>query len=267
MGSSAEWDRTLDELRRRVGRLESGTGGSRHRTVLPFGVAQLDRLLPGGGLPLGALHEITPGGPALEHGAASILFTAGILARLKGPVLWCLASRDLFAPALARAGLHPDRVIYAETWREADLLPVMEEGVRSPVLAGVAAEVGRLSMVASRRLQLAAEASGAVAVVIRRDRDGGSRAGEGGTACATRWQVSALPSAPPESLGLGRARWQVELTRCRGAPAGAEVGRWVLEACDEAGRLGVPADLEHGSGEAHSAGYAAKGKAARHGRT
>jgi len=28
-------------------------------------------------------------------------------------VLWYLASRDLFAPALARAGLHPDWVIYA----------------------------------------------------------------------------------------------------------------------------------------------------------
>jgi hypothetical protein len=61
-------------------------------------------------------------------------------------VLWCLASRDLFAPALARAGLHPDRVFYAETWRHAEVLPVREEGVRFPGLAGVVGEIGRLSL-------------------------------------------------------------------------------------------------------------------------
>jgi protein ImuA len=75
-------------------------------------------------------------------------------------VLWCLASRDLFAPVLARAGLHPDRVIYAETWRDAEMLPVMEASVRCPGLVGVVGEIGRLSLTASRRLQLAAEGAG-----------------------------------------------------------------------------------------------------------
>jgi protein ImuA len=70
------------------------------------------------------------------------------------------APRDLFAPALARAGLHPDQVIYAETWRDAEVLPVMEEGVRCPGSAGVEGEIGRLSLTASRRLQLAAEGAG-----------------------------------------------------------------------------------------------------------
>ena len=81
---------------------------------------------------MGALHGVLPVGRGLKHGAAAILFTAGILARLKGPVPWCLASRVLFAPALARAGLHPDRVIYAEAWWDAEVLLVMEEGVRCP---------------------------------------------------------------------------------------------------------------------------------------
>ena len=48
-----------------------------------------------------------------------------------------LRLQSLFAPALARAGLHPDRVIYAETWRGAEVLPVMEEGVRCLRLAGL----------------------------------------------------------------------------------------------------------------------------------
>jgi protein ImuA len=47
--------------------------------------------------------------------AIATLFTAGIVARIPGPVGWCLRGRDLFAPALARIGLHPDRVIYCET--------------------------------------------------------------------------------------------------------------------------------------------------------
>jgi protein ImuA len=71
------------------------------------------------------------------------VFAAVILARLKGPVLWCLASRDLFAPALTRAGLHLDQVIHADTWRDTEVLPVMEGGVSCPGLAGVVGEIPR----------------------------------------------------------------------------------------------------------------------------
>ena len=112
-------------------------------------------------------------------------------------MLWYLASRDLFAPALARAGLHPDRVIYAETWWDAEVLLVMEEGVRCPGLPGVVGKIGRLSLTASRRLQLAAEGTGVVAVVVRRWRgDAISREGGGSgerSAAATCWRVTALP--------------------------------------------------------------------------
>ena len=238
-------DQVLESLREQIARLDRSASSSRvNRAVLAFGVSPLDRQMPGGGLLLGCLHEVEPGGGGLEHGAAAILFTAGILARLKGPVLWCLASRDLFAPALARAGLHTDRVIYAETWRDAEVLPVMEEGVRCPGLAGVVGEIGRLSLTASRRLQLAAEATGVAALVLRRWHGEQSVGGAGEpSAATTRWRVTALPSTPLTAPGLGRPRWQVELLRCRGAPAGAEGCRWVVEACDEAGRLRVPADL------------------------
>jgi protein ImuA len=59
--------------------------------------------------------------------------------------------------------------------QDAEVLPVMEEGVRCPGLAGVVGEIGPLSLTASRRLQHAAEASGVVALVLRRwrgDADG-----------------------------------------------------------------------------------------------
>src|SRR3546814_9821691 len=84
---------------------------------------------------------------------------AGILARVKGKILWCMTQSDLFAPALALAGLDPDRVIYVEARDETSLLSCFEEGLRHGGLGGVIAEAARLSMTASRRLQLAAEST------------------------------------------------------------------------------------------------------------
>lgn len=62
---------------------------------------------------------------------------------------------DLFAPALAQAGLHHNRVIYVEADRDEDVLTNFEEGLRFGGLGAVVAELVRLPMTASRRLQLA----------------------------------------------------------------------------------------------------------------
>jgi hypothetical protein len=100
----------VDELRQRISRL---AGASTHgRSVLPFGIEVIDRVLPGGGLPLGALHEVAGGGNGAIDGAAAALFTAGVAARTAGKVLWCLTRQDLFAPALGMARLpaiYPER--------------------------------------------------------------------------------------------------------------------------------------------------------------
>lgn len=62
---------------------------------------------------------------------------------------------DLFAPAIARAGLAPDRVIHVEAGDKKALLACFEEGLRHGGLGAVVAEAARLSMTASSRLQLA----------------------------------------------------------------------------------------------------------------
>ncbi|MDF0584751.1 hypothetical protein P0R28_35165 [Bradyrhizobium yuanmingense] len=125
-------------------------------------------------MPLGVLHELSEDGPRGSFAANALLFAAGILARLDGPVLWCLHSRDLFAPALARVGLDPRRIVFCESWKDADILPAMEDGLRAPGLAGVVGELKRLPLTPSRRLQLAAEASGVTAFVICRSAEGRS---------------------------------------------------------------------------------------------
>lgn len=183
------------DLRDRIARLEGGN--TRERAVLPFGVASIDSHLPGGCVALGALHEVAGGGNGAIDGAAASLFAAGIAARTQGKVLWCVTRQDLFAPAIAQVGLHPDRVIYVEAGDDKSLLACFEEGLRHVGLGAVVAEVARLSMTASRRLQLASEASGAMGIAIRRWRRQTEAADFGQpTASVSRWRVSVLPSRP-----------------------------------------------------------------------
>jgi protein ImuA len=106
----------LTALRERVQRLERGA--ARHWSVLPFGIEAIDRHLPDGGLALGALHEVAGGGNGAIDGAAAALFTAGIAARTRRQVLWCAARQEFFTPAIAQAGLLPDRVVYVDAGDE-----------------------------------------------------------------------------------------------------------------------------------------------------
>jgi len=234
---------TVAALRERIRCLE---GGARHRrAVLPFGIKAIDERLPEGGLALGALHEVAGAGTGAVDGAASAFFTAGIAARTRGEVLWCVTRQDLFAPAITQAGLLPERVIYLEAGDEPSVLACFEEGLRHRGLGAVVAEVARLSMTASRRLQLAAEGSGAIGIAIRRWRRQTEAVDFGQpTAAVTRWRVSALPSTPLPAPGVGRARWQLELIRCRAG----ESADFEVEACDAKGRLALPSNLVHRSG-------------------
>ena len=288
---------SLKALRERIRQIERP---ARHG-VLSFGVAAIDRALPGGGLALGAVHEILGQGGDEEDGAVAAGFAAGILARLgvgssptsprpsplpgaeretmrrpfspsppfrgeregptpkawegeagdaralgSGPVLWCLKRLDLYGPGLAAHGLDPARLVIAAAPRDEEILWAIEEGLRLPGLAAVIGEVGRLPMVAGRRLQLAAERSGVTALLLRRWRSGDEAAAERErpSAATTRWRVTALPAhdIPLQRGGnnwIGKPRWRVELLRCRGGvPA-----LWDVEVADASGHVSVSAGL------------------------
>jgi protein ImuA len=239
--------RSIALLRERIARIERIHAKGLADRSIALGIEAIDQVLPTAGIRLGALHEAASAGPDTEHAAAATLFTAGILARLDGPILWVLRQADLFAPGLANVGLQPDRVLFAEAGK--NVLPVMEEGLSHPGLAAVVAEhTGRLSLVASRRLQLAAEQSGILAILIRRSPSFDDPALDEPTAAVTRWRIAALPSPPalphaPDTPGLGRARWKLDLSRCRGG----EPGSWIVEACDATGRLGLVPDTANRS--------------------
>lgn len=213
----------LCALRERIHALEHGRvrGG-----VMAFGLTAVDAALPGGGLALGALHEIMGAGGDEEDGAVAAAFAASLLALLArrqgGPILWCLAADDLHGPALAACGLAPSLLIVARCRDDGEILWAMEEGLRSAVPIAVLGEIGMLPPTAGRRLQLACETGGVTAFALRRWREGGlaSRQRAAPSAAVTRWRVAAAPSRDAGEPGIGTPRWRVELTRCRGgAPA------------------------------------------------
>jgi protein ImuA len=229
----------IEHLRAHIALLERGAS-RRQSSILPFGIPQIDARLPEGGLRLGALHEIAGGGNDALSGAVTALFAAGIAARTSGKILWCITRPDLFAPALEQAGLSAERVIYVEAGDEKSVLACFEEGLRHGGLGAVVAEVAKLSMPASRRLHLAAEESGTIGIALRRWRRQQDAADFGQpTAALTRWRVSVLPSQQLPVPGVGRARWLVELIRCRAG----ESADFELEACDDTGHLGLPSDM------------------------
>jgi protein ImuA len=118
----------------------------------------------------------------------------------------------------------------------------MEEGLRAPGAAAVVGEVGALTAVASRRLQLAAERSGITALLLRRWRDGGQAARERAlpNMAVTRWRIAAAPSRLlPGEPGIGRPRWRVELLRCRGG----EPACWEVEVADATGHVSLASAL------------------------
>ncbi len=204
----------IAELRARIQALEAAGNGSGRIPAAPLGVPEIDGALPWGGLAGGALHEMVGAG-------------AG------APVLWCLVGADLHAPGLVGFGLDPGRLIVVRARKEREVLWAMEEGLRSGPLAAVVGETGVLNLTASRRLQLAAETGGTIGIAVSLE-----RAEEFHNAATTRWRITSAPGAePPIGVGLGPARWRVELLRCRGG----EAGEWLLEWDHEAHRFTVAA--------------------------
>ncbi len=232
--SSLAREVAIAELRDRISALEGGI--AKRKVCLPFGVPEIDSMLPGGGLASGSIHEFAGGGSGTVDGAAPALFVAGVAARTQGPVVWCLTRPDLFAPALAQVGLHTERIIFVESDAEDDVLSNMEEALAYGGIGAVVGEVVRLPMTTSRRLQLAAERSGTIGLIVRRWRRQTEASDFGNpTASMTRWRVSVLRSEELPVPGVGQPRWLLELMRSRAG----ECAEFQVRACDDKGFLSI----------------------------
>jgi protein ImuA len=129
----------------------------------------------------------------------------------------------LFGRGLSACGISLSSLLVAFARDETMLLWAAEEAARSAGVAAILIEAPhvRLDLTATRRLHLAAEASGASPILIR---------GASGhpSAAAARWRVAARPSAadPYDRRGLGKPRLYVELERCRKGGRGIFKAEW-----------------------------------------
>ncbi len=215
----------LAGLRSRVARMEGGVRPS-GRGAIPVAAA-VDAMLPAKGLARGALHEVLEADPGAAAGFAALM-----LARAGGPVLWIAPDPDAWPPGLVALGLSPADLILVRAVGE-DALWALEEALRCPAVAGAVAVCRALTLTASRRLQLAAEAGGGLGLVLRPDAEEVPP-----TASLTRWRVDARPGAAGPRHALADPAWRLELLKSRGGQPGA----WEV-ALRPDGRLETPAPV------------------------
>lgn len=245
-------------------------------TPVPTGWAASSSSPPLTSLPRGIIHEWfgpadpcdsrsrpEPWAPALcilTHLARQALAQASggsAEGRSGGVVLWigrrCRPYPPLLSGPTPRDHALLRRSIFIDPPDDAARLWAIELALRSPAAIAVIADGSRLNMSASRRLQLAAKAAGALALIARPPAELRQL-----SAAATRWLVRREPS---ESSG---PRWSVELLRCKGGVeregiggvGGVGVGamlesrdRWIVEWSRAQSAVVVPAPLVRRSGQ------------------
>jgi protein ImuA len=165
--------RTLEKLLARSPQLWRGRESNRSQRTLGTGHARLDKRLPGGGWPLGALTELIAGSHGL--GEFSLLFPA--LAGLSQRGEWLVLVDPPWIPypaALQGHGLMLQQLLLVRTASAGESLWACEQAMRDsrggavlawPEWAGYPA----ISFARLRRLQLAAEAGAKAAFLFRPD--------------------------------------------------------------------------------------------------
>ncbi|MEQ8603618.1 MAG: hypothetical protein RIB45_09875 [Marivibrio sp.] len=212
---------SLERLRVEIARIERAGAAAGAPAGLPLGWETVDDAFPDGVLAATGVHEAA--GPA-AHG-----FALRILARCKGPVMWVHPARSrwaLYGPGLARlGGALAGRLVVVRARSRDEGLWAAEEGLRSGALDGLALEPdGPIDLTASRRLQLAAEAGGALGLLLTGAQGGAAGAAVAPSAVASRWRIE---PAPADISGPATTpRWRATLIRRRGGGS----GEWLVEA-------------------------------------
>ena len=209
-----------EALRRAIRGIEEAA--SPEAPHLSLGAAEIDRALPGRGLRLGCIHEVT-GDEAATGFCASLLARAAsaqTAAGRPGSLLWLSRGSDLYAPGLVRFGIEAGcLIVVTELGRDADMLWAMEEALRCPAVSGVVAETGGMGLAAARRLMLAAEGTGVLGLALSQGGDGAGRRGAAVRSAYSRWRVT-------RAAVSGHARRRVSLLHCRGGKPAEWLVRW-----------------------------------------
>jgi hypothetical protein len=134
--------------------------------VVATGHAALDRELPGGGWPTGTLSEVLHD----ASGIGEVSFLAGALAAAGGAdrmIAWIDPPYVPYAPALAAAAVPLERCLVVRPAHRDDSLWAAEQALRSGACGAVLFWLAKDDYAWLRRLQMAAEAGRAMAILFR----------------------------------------------------------------------------------------------------
>jgi hypothetical protein len=182
------------------------------KSILRTGVAALDELAPGGAFRRGAVHEFLAPTGCPRGVAVALLLVKAALGREPGGrtmVAWSDPTGELYAPALAAAGVDLRRLLVLRPRQPVDELWAVAECLRCPgICATVAGMPVALSYVQARRLQLAAEQGGGVGVFFRPlPPNVTTRVSSPDTTTA---HTTRSPALPPQQQYAAATRWRVE---------------------------------------------------------
>ncbi len=202
----------LEKLRERLGDLEESR--RRFSRVIPVADA-VDRWMPFGGLPAGCIHEVK--GANL---ASALTFSTILSARLagdQGNIVYISPDRSLHPLGLLPYGTRLDQFLLVTVRRSQDLAWAVMEALRCSQVSAVMTVLDGLNLTDSRRLQLAAENSGATGFLL------GRAASAPIAAPITRWKVSSSVGKPGQRFD--EPAWTLDLLYCRGGRPGS----WSIE--------------------------------------
>lgn len=194
------------------------------------GIASLDAAL-GGGLAGGRVHEVYAADADDAPAAAGFAGAVAMgMAGERAAVLWLRPQRAASRGGIVQAhgwaelGGAADRIVIGLVPDTLALLRAAIDALRGPATGAVIVEgwgaLRELDLTASRRLALAAEASGVPLLLLRPE------ARPVPSAARTRWQVAAAPSRALPGNAPGHPVFDITLLRQRGGPCGLG---WRLE--------------------------------------
>ncbi|MFG0276296.1 MAG: hypothetical protein ACF8QF_14700, partial [Phycisphaerales bacterium] len=129
------------------------------------------------------------------------------------------------------------RSVFVDVAGDSERVWATDLALRCSGAQAVVADGGGLSMSASRRLQLAAEAGNALGLLARPAREAGAI-----SAARTRWLVRPAPVGE-NAMERDGPGWAIELLRCKGMRPDAEgARRWVARWRDATGDVHLDAD-------------------------
>lgn len=235
----------IAELSQRIRRMErsAGRAGQDHeQDLLPCTLPGLDQLLCAAGWPRGCLIEWLAEGHGT--GSASVALLASRSTWRDGVLVVIDSHGELYAPGALPFAVDVASTVFVRPKHPPDMLWSLEQALRTRGVGAVVCDIEQLSSKAARRLQLAAESSGSVGILLRPE-----RARRQPSFAEYRFLVRPWPRDRTDRSSA--RRWRVELLRARGkCPAGA----LIVEFDDGPRGLCVAAELASATSASRAAG-------------